>query len=264
MDERPVVFIDSGVGGLPYCGEFARILPMESIVYVADRENFPYGPKSKKELSDLLAVLVARLVIRMDPKLVVIACNTASVSALADLRAAFPNISIVGTVPAVKPAALSSKTGRIGILATERTISDQYSRHLVERFAPECAVEGIAAPELVEFVENDFIASSRAERESMASNYIERFRALGVDSLVLGCTHFLYLAEEFAKAAGGDMKVFDSRAGVAERAASLLQARGTTGERVLYVTGTRPLEESWHRFAGLFRIGSCLLLDDAR
>jgi glutamate racemase len=264
---RPVVFIDSGVGGLPYCSSFRALLPGFPVVYVADRANFPYGPKGRSELVTILVNLVTTLVELVDPRLVVIACNTASVSALDDLRFAFPALPFVGTVPAVKPAALSSVKRRIGVLATERTVRDPYAAHLAERFAPDCELVGIAAPELVEFVEHRYASSSRAERLAVVEGYINRFRELGVDSIVLGCTHFLFLADEFIEVGGDEIAIFDSREGVARRAVSLLATldaseRSTSkndegliragSEGKVFVTGAAPIEASWGDFAELF------------
>lgn len=262
---RPVIFIDSGIGGLPYCSAFRAVMPSVPVVYVADREHFPYGPKSRQELVDILVKLVSRLVSAVDPLLVVIACNTASVSALEDLRAAFPSLPFVGTVPAVKPAALASVKRRIGVLATERTVRDPYVSHLARHFAPGCELVGIAAPELVEFIEHRYATSDRGERFATADGYIRRFRELDVDGIVLGCTHFLFLADEFVEAGGKDIAIFDSREGVARRAASLLStlsagagsrknaddaAAVAAGE--LVITGQAPIEPSWHLFSNLF------------
>ena len=258
----PVVFIDSGVGGLPYYGAFKRAAPRESAVYVADRANFPYGPKSRELLSELVVDLGRRVVDAFDPAMIVVACNTASVSALSPLRAALPEVPVVGTVPAVKPAALYSRKRRIGVLATERTVKDPYIAYLSESFAPDCALVGVAAPELVEFVEKRFPHASEEERQRVASGYIDRFRSLDVDAVVLGCTHFLFLAEEFSHAAAADIAIFDSRDGVARRALTVLNERrgGDSGLAAdgtadrFYVTGGAPFEETWMIFASHFNL----------
>ena len=260
MRNGPVVFIDSGVGGLPYYGAFKKAAPSQPAAYVADRFNFPYGPKSKDELSRIVVDLAHRIVETLDPELLVVACNSASVSALEALRSTFPDLPVVGTVPAVKPAALYSKKRRIGVLATERTVNDPYTAYLSERFAPDCALVGMAAPELVEFVERDFIDSQEDRRRSVAASYIDRFRALDVDAVVLGCTHFLFLAEEFKEQGGRSLAVFDSREGVAKRALALLKAgrngNGQTQKLVskdsLFVTGAAAFENKWQKFASFF------------
>jgi glutamate racemase len=258
MDQRPVAFIDSGVGGLPYCSAFRALAPAETVAYVADRANFPYGPRTKEELTGIVVDLIGRLRAAFDPKLVVIACNTASVTALEGARSAFPGLPIVGTVPAVKSAAVASVKRRIGVLATERTVRDPYIDVLAERFAPDCVLERLAAPELTEFVEKRYPVASPAERSRVASAYVDRFRALGVDAIVLGCTHYLYLVDEFAAAGAPDIAVYDSRTGVAKRALSLLLEADALAERFalgagrLYVTGDRLFEDHWQDFASLF------------
>lgn len=254
VDKASLVFIDSGVGGLPYFGAFRALAPAVPAAYVADRENFPYGPKSKAELVRLLVELAGSLVARLDPEIVVLACNTASVSALDELRRAFPALSFVGTVPAVKPAALYSRKRRIGVLATERTVRDPYVALLAERFAPDCELVAVAAPELVEFVELEYPTASAETRRRVAKRYIDQFREQGADALVLGCTHFLFLAEEFELEGGTDIAVFDSRRGVAQRALSLLGGAPRVvadGGGSLFVTGSGGGAD-WPRFASLF------------
>jgi len=265
MSPQPVVFIDSGVGGLPYFDAFRKLASDRYAVYIADREQYPYGPKKKEELSAILISLVDHIRRELDPCLFVIACNSASVSALDALRVNFPDLPFVGTVPAVKPAALYSRTRQIGVLATERTVEDPYVRLLAERFAPDCELIGMAAPELVEFVEHRYIQATPQERSEAVAGYVRKFRELHVDALVLGCTHFLFLAPEFAVAAAPDMVLFDSRSGVAKRAIALLEelptmpkAKTTPGRASaqgaprMYVTGDAPLETQWSAFASHF------------
>jgi glutamate racemase len=192
------------------------------LVYVADRENFPYGPKDREVLTGLLSALVARLVETFRPRVLALACNTASVSALEALRRAFPALPLVGTVPAVKPAAAASRKGRVGVLGTSRTVEDPYIARLAERYGGGCSLSALAAPELVDFVERRFEEADAAERLEAVRPYVDFFRAEGADALVLGCTHFLFLTEEFRRAAGPDMGVFDSVEGVSRRIESLL------------------------------------------
>lgn len=256
MSSGPVAFIDSGIGGLPYLGTFAELAPRERIVYVADRAAFPYGEKDADELRDLVLSLIRRIVATLDPKLVVVACNTASVVALAALRTAFPSIPFVGTVPAVKTAGGLSSSRRIGILATERTVNDPYVGILAERYASDCVLEREAAPELVDFVERRYLDASEEERLQVAERYVRRFGDAGVDTIVLGCTHFLFLSGEFSRVSGGAMRIVDSRDGVARRALALLRERGLIssgpGGGTLFVTGEPPFEASWERFASRF------------
>jgi glutamate racemase len=124
MDNRPILFLDSGIGGIPYTCDFLKRNEYESVFYLADRENFPYGPRKKEEISSILISLTENLQKKIDPKLAVIACNTASIAALSTLRQKFPQLPFVGTVPALKPAANACKSGKTGVLGTERTIED--------------------------------------------------------------------------------------------------------------------------------------------
>jgi glutamate racemase len=217
--------MDSGIGGLPYCRRFFSRPHAPSVVYLADRAHFPYGTKTKGDLIRILGDHVEHLSAFCSPVLAVLACNTASVSALAELRERFPVIPFVGTVPAVKPAVEESLRRSVGILGTERTLADPSIGDLASRYGPDCAVHKRAAPELVDFVERRLAAASGEERLRVAGTYIERFRSLGVDAVVLGCTHFLFLVDEFraAGASGGcAVKIYDSLEGVCARAEALL------------------------------------------
>ncbi|GHT82149.1 glutamate racemase [Spirochaetia bacterium] len=257
MDNRPVLFLDSGIGGLPYGDHFHQSNPDEPLVYLADREYFPYGSRERPELIRRLARLLIRLREHYNPKLGVLACNTASVSALESLRNSFPGLPLVGTVPAVKPAVEASKKRHIGVLGTDRTIADPYIADLAARYGPDCALTAIAAPDLVDFVEHRYAAAGVEERFAAALPYIDRFRRAGADAIVLGCTHFLFLRETFKAAAAG-MSIHDSVAGVTRRVEALLdqgdlRAGPSAGrENILLVTGSGPLESVWRERAAAF------------
>lgn len=254
-----VIFTDSGMGGLPYFSRFARRNPEINLIYLADRANFPYGPKSKESLVSLLTDLVSRLARAFNPALIVLACNTASVSALEELRARFPEISFVGTVPAVKPAALASKTGIIGVLGTERTVEDSYMERLSAGTGRAVKIVRAAAPELVTFVENDLSFAEEKEKRAAAERYVARFRKEACDGIVLGCTHFLFLKKEFREAAAPDITIYDSVDGVCRRAEAVLEAGACGGGKtfdcrekagpVMLVTGSPPPSESLLRHA---------------
>jgi glutamate racemase len=259
--ERPVLFLDSGIGGLPYCRQFRRNNPGESLVYVADREYFPYGSRERLDLIRRLEGLMERLVRRWDPKLAVLACNTATVSALKELRECFPQLPLVGTVPAVKPAILRSAKRHIGVLGTIRTVGDPYIAALAAEFGPDCAVTAVAAPDLVDFVERRFAASTGDERRAAVLPYIEQFRRAGADAIVLGCTHFLFLLDAF-KDAAADLSFHDSLEGVCRRAETLLKktdphgtaSDGGTGGGLLLLTGGAPPEPAWQDWARAFEL----------
>jgi len=263
MDNRPVLFIDSGIGGLPYCADFHKKNPREGICYLADRQNFPYGPRKKEDLSSILIALTEKLLKSIDPKIIVLACNTATVSALEPLRRRFPDAHFVGTVPAIKPAATVSRTGKIGVLGTARTIEDPYNRHIAE----DREILGVAAPELVEFVERRFDTADDAEKMRTVKKYVDKFRAEGVDTLVLGCTHFLYLLDEFHDAASPDIKVFDSLEGVSKRIEFLLDENDgylrsdidfKPAHRLL-LTGAEPSDSFWQKRSQDLAFALCML-----
>jgi len=263
MMDNPILFIDSGIGGIPYCSHFQQRNPGAYIVYLADRLHFPYGKWEKTELAEILKVLVARLVDVINPKIVALACNTATIAALAELREWFPDLPFVGTVPAIKPAILASKTGRIGVLGTELTIKQPYIRELASKFGG-AELHGIAAPDLVEFVESRFDSASPDEKKDIVTGYLNRFRAEGVDTLVLGCTHFLLLLDEFQREAAPDITVFDSVTGISRRIESLLggQKEKSDGsprqQNLILLTGPSAPEPSWVSLAERLGFGLSL------
>jgi glutamate racemase len=258
MDNRPILFLDSGIGGIPYCRHFHRRNPGETIMYLADRRHFPYGGRERAELIALLFSLLEKLIILADPKIAVIACNTATVSALPELRERFPGLPFVGTVPAVKPAVLATRTGKVGVLATGRSIDDPYIRRLAAEHGG-CEICGIAAPALVELVERRIHLAGEKEKRGQAREYLARFREAGADVLVLGCTHFLFLLEEFRLEAAPDIAVFDSVDGISRRVEFLLDENlgafrnggvaHNGNENRLLVTGRGGAEDPWQYWA---------------
>jgi glutamate racemase len=228
MNNKPVLFIDSGIGGIPYCMDFLKKNPNENVCYLADRENFPYGPRDNEELISILIKLTENILKNIEPKIIVLACNTATIAALSSLRENFPQIPFVGTVPAVKPAASACNNGKVGVLGTARTIEEVHRLNLAD--VP-CEIFGIAAPELVDYIELHFDTSDENEKIEVVRKYIELFRAANVDTLVLGCTHFLLLLEEFKREAAPFFKVFDSLAGITKRIEYLLDENELRSEK---------------------------------
>ena len=255
MDNRPVLFIDSGIGGLLYCRDFIARNPREEVRYIADSENFPYGSHSKDDLISILTSLMNSLLKKIEPKITVLACNTATISALDALRRSFPQIPLVGTVPAIKPAAIASKSGKVCVLGTERTIEDPYNQTLADDI--NCEIIGIAAPELAEFVEHRLDEAGENEKIKIVRKYIELCCSAGADTLVLGCTHFLYLLEEFRREAAPLIKIFDSLDGISKRIEYLLNENNgalRTGNNCapahrLLLTGKAQPDSSWENRA---------------
>jgi glutamate racemase len=248
-----IAFLDSGVGGLPYLAHARQRLPGYRFVYAADRANFPYGEKDAARIIEAASALTDRLIAREHPRIVVVACNTMSVVALAALRARFP-LPFVGVVPAVKPAASLSRRRRVGILATRQTVEGRYLRDLIEAHANGCAVVSLPSADLVDFVECGLFRASQQERAERVRREVERFRGERIDALVLGCTHFLHLEAEFRLLLAEEgIALVDSRDGVTRQLSRLLAAgpveTGAGDGDVLYVTGTAPIEPRYRWFA---------------
>jgi len=271
MNKQPILFLDSGLGSLPYAYFFHTRNEHERVVCVADRGNFPYGPKSRETLRELLDSLLKKLISLYEPKMLVIACNTASISAIDFLREKNPDLPIIGTVPAVKPAVIASKTRKVAVIGTERTIKESVIWELAKRYGPDCEILGTAAPELVEFVEHRLWCSTPEERFDVVNSYMGKFHSAGVDSVVLACTHFLLLKEDFVRAAAGkEMGIFDSVEGVARRVESLLDeedgklrspSTGAVIAPLIVITGDGKPEPYWDHLAGRFGFSFAVISD---
>ena len=217
--DAPLLFFDSGVGGLSVLGPTRVLLPTAPIVYAADNAGYPYGTKSEAELATRVPDILSRLVERYSPRLVVIACNTASTIALDHARAAL-DLPVVGTVPAIKPAAEASKSRVIGVLGTEATVRQPYVDDLAARFAADCTVVRHGSAALVDLAEAKLRGrpvDPAAVRDAIAPLLDA---APGMDVMVLACTHFPLLAEELALAAPV-VRLVDGAAGIARRIAHL-------------------------------------------
>lgn len=219
----PILFFDSGVGGLSVLGPTRALLPTAPIVYAADSAGFPYGKRSEEELAKRVPALLTRLAERFAPRLIVIACNTASTIALDHARAAL-DIPIVGTVPAIKPASELSKTRVIGVLGTEATVRQPYVDDLAARFAADCTIVRHGSPELVELAEAKLKGEPAIVDMVRAAVMPMVEKAPAMDVMVLACTHFPLLADEIAKAFPGIAQV-DGSAGIARRIAHLTRGQ---------------------------------------
>jgi len=221
----PILFFDSGVGGLSVLGPTRALIPQAPIVYAADNGGFPYGTKSDVELAERLPDLLGRLVARYRPRLVVIACNTASTIALDHVRAAL-DIPVVGTVPAIKPAAQLSKSRVIGVLGTAATVRQRYVDDLAARFAADCTVIRHGSPELVAIAESK-LDGEPANPQAIAAAVRPMLagpRGADIDTVVLACTHFPLIAAELSVAMPG-VTFVDGAPGIARRIAWLTQGQ---------------------------------------
>jgi glutamate racemase len=218
MDRNaPLLFFDSGVGGLSVLAPTRALLPTASIVYAADSAGYPYGTKSEAEIASRVPALLGRLVERFQPRLAVIACNTACTIALDQVRAAL-DLPVVGTVPAIKPAAEMTKTGVIGVLGTEATIRQPYVDDLAARFAGHCTVLRHGSAELVALAEARLAGApvSVEEVRRAAAALFEQDGGKDIDTVVLACTHFPLLAGELGQAFPG-LGWVDGGPGIARR-----------------------------------------------
>lgn len=221
-DERPILVFDSGVGGLSVLQHIRLALPKASIVYAADNAGYPYGTKSEAEIAARVPALLGRLVERYHPRIIVIACNTASTIALAHVRSAL-DLPVVGTVPAVKPAALLSKTRVIGVLGTEATVRQPYVDNLVAEFASDCVVLRHGSAELVDMAEAKLRGdppTPEAMRRVMEGLYGQP-GGDRIDAVVLACTHFPLLGKEISAASPSHVRLVDSGEGIARRTTHL-------------------------------------------
>jgi glutamate racemase len=245
---RPLLIFDSGVGGLSVLRPIRALIPDAPLVYAADSAGFPYGTRSAGEIAARVPALLGRLAERYDPALIVIACNTASTIALDGARAAL-GIPIVGTVPAIKPAAARSKTRAIGVLGTEATIVQPYVDRLAQEFAADCLVLRHGSAELVALAE----AKLRG-RDTDPGAYA---RILGgllsqpggerIDTIVLACTHFPLVEDELAAVAPRPLAFVDGKEGIARRTAFLtrdIEWPERPAEGIAVFTGAAPGAEA--------------------
>lgn len=213
---------DSGLGGLSVLQEVRAILGSEDILYYADSAYCPYGQRTAAEIIARSALITGALVQR-GAKIIVVACNTATSVALDGLRAS-TNVPIVGMVPAVKPAAATSHGGHIGVLATPRTASGEMLADLIETHAADVKVTTVSAPGLADLVEAG--QTSGHQVETMLRPLLDPLVSAGIDTLVLGCTHYPFLRETISGLLGPDIEIIDSGAAVARRTQSVLYEHG--------------------------------------
>ena len=218
-----VGFFDSGLGGLCILDAFKALCPHESTIYIADSKNCPYGNKPAAEILKLAESNTRRL-LRRGCKMVVVACNTATAAAIDFLRERHPEVPFIGIEPAVKPAALRSKTGVVGVLATAGTFGGRLYNETKAKFAKDVTVIATVADEFVELVERKEISGAAAERVVRAR--IEPLLKAGCDKIVLGCTHFPHLKPLIEKICDGRAEVIDPSDAVARQARRVLSARG--------------------------------------
>ncbi len=244
-----ILVFDSGMGGLTVAGAVRRCMPEARICYAADTAAFPYGAWDEPRLIERICAVTGRLIDEATPDAVIIACNTASTVALDQLRSRF-NVPFVGTVPAIKPAAEQTGSGVIGVLATEGTVSREYTRALVDTFAFHCEVvlhgsAGLAA--LAEQKMRGEQVSVTAVGDEIAPVFVDR-GGQRTDVVVLGCTHYPLLLDEMRAAAPWPCRFIDPADAIARRVLDVTSRAAASGRAagggIAYVTGGNGLKNA--------------------
>lgn len=221
MKDAPIGVYDSGLGGLTVWREIRRALPEESLVYLGDGKNCPYGSRPREEIRVLADAAVGRLVEEAGCKLVVVACNTATAAAIDFLRAKYAEVPIVGMEPAVKPACLATRSRVVGVLATERSLDGDLFRRTAAKYGEGIEVLMVPGRGFVELVEGD--RESTPEAEACVRAAVEPMLARGADQIVLGCTHYPFLLPVLERiVAGRGVAIVDPSPAVARRVVQLL------------------------------------------
>ncbi|MCQ2374464.1 MAG: glutamate racemase [Salinivirgaceae bacterium] len=247
MNSAPIGIFDSGVGGLSVWKEVRAMFPHENIVYFADSARCPYGPKPAEQITQY-AKQITNFLLQQGCKLIIVACNTATAAAIDTLRAGY-NIPFVGMEPAVKQAALNTKTRKIGILATKGTFGGRLFKATSQKYA-----QGIESIEqvgegLVELAEKGLYASDEARQ--LLHKYIDPMMAADVDQIVLGCTHYPFFKPLIEEIVGANVSVIDPAPAVAHRVLDILsqnqqlESQTKLGDDIFYTSGESVVLQSF-------------------
>lgn len=222
-NNQPVGIFDSGVGGLSVLRAIRQLMPEEPALYFGDQGHVPYGPRPLEQVRDF-SETITRFLLDQGAKLIVVACNTASAAALHYLRDKFPQAPFVGMEPAVKPAAEHTRSGLVGVLATPATFQGALYASVVERFANGVTVLQDTCPGLVGRIESGDLKgpATRAILETALHPMLES----GIDTIVLGCTHYPFVIPMIEKIAGENVRVIDPAPAIARQTKRLLEAGG--------------------------------------
>ena len=216
-NNNPIGLFDSGIGGTSIWKEIHELLPNENTIYLADSKNAPYGQKSKQEIIEL-SIKNTEFLLKQNCKIIVVACNTATTNAIKELRAKY-KIPFIGIEPAIKPAALHSKTHKIGILATQGTLNSELFHQTVEQYQNTKIIEQIGHG-LVQLIENGELNSS--EMNKLLHDYLQPMIDANIDYLVLGCSHYPYLIPQIEKILPKEIRIIDSGEAVARQTKKVL------------------------------------------
>lgn len=219
--ESPIAVFDSGVGGISVLRELIKQMPNENFLYYGDSANAPYGDKSTEEVRTL-TINVAQMLADRGAKALVVACNTATAAAIKDLRQRYPDLVVIGIEPALKLAADRFPKGHIGVMATQVTLREEKFAHQAERF-PDVTIELIPAPGLVELIEagSESSPQTRTLLETLLLPYVGK-----LDALVLGCTHYPFVAHIISSILGSETLLMDGGEGTARQTLRCLEAKG--------------------------------------
>ena len=236
MSQNPIGIFDSGLGGLTIYSEIHKLLPHENIIYLADSKNAPYGGKSKDEIIRI-SVKNTEFLLEQGCKLIVVACNTASTNAVKYLREHY-EVPIIRVQPAIKPAALNSKTKVVGMLATKGTLESELLFETAQRFAQGVKVVEQVGEGLVSLIETGKMRSPEMTR--LLKKYVEPMLDQNIDQLVLGCTHYPFLTDQIQEITGDRVCIVDSGEAIARQTRVILEQEGllntekTEGYRIFY------------------------------
>lgn len=219
----PIGVFDSGVGGLSILTEIRRLLPTEDLIYLADSAHCPYGVKPVAEIRQR-SLDVSGFLIGLGVKVVVVACNSASTAGLDQVREVHPEIPVIGLEPAVKPAHDRTRNGKIGVLATNLTLAGSRFSNLVNRYGRDVTIYSQPAPGLAELVEAGQIDTPQTE--AMLRELLRPLLEAGVDTLVLGCTHYPFVRPLLQKIGGPEMVILDTGEAVARQTLHVLEEQG--------------------------------------
>ena len=236
---------DSGIGGISIWKEIHQLLPNENTIYLSDSKNAPYGQKSRQEILEL-SIKNTEFLLQRHCKLIVVACNTATTNAIDYLRAHY-DVPFIGIEPAIKPAALQTKTNTIGILATKGTLNSELFEKTSSTINKEIIVKETIGKGLVELIEGGKLHSKKMT--NLLTSYLQPMMAEKVDSLVLGCTHYPYLIPQIKEIVGNKLQIIDSGQAVAKQTKNILEANKllnksvSSGKHQLYINKDKSVLE---------------------
>ena len=241
MNNYPIAVIDSGSGGLSILEEIMQLLPHESTMYIGDHKFFPYSEKTTAVIKNRI-IKIIRFVLEKKAKMIVIACNTATVAGIRYYRTKFPEVPIIGVVPVVKTASLATKTHSFCIVSTEYTAKSTYQKKLIRHFAQNDKVISLASTRLVNLIESPHVCFDEIQNE--VRTLLRMIRNEPVDVIVLGCTHFPFIRTIFQQVAGHKISIIDSGPAVARHVKRILfhnsiASTGTSICHEYFTTGDR-------------------------